>query len=115
MDGGIAFACTDSWACEYKVSYGDNSNSFGILAAKTLAFNIASGTSKGASASTFELWKFVFRCGVNNAGVKTHFNASGLMGIDGGPYSIISLLNVDVFSYHLPNRESSIDATESFL
>ncbi|MCO5592842.1 hypothetical protein L7F22_046845 [Adiantum nelumboides] len=111
MDGGIAFSCADSGACEYKVSYGDNSNSSGILAADTLTFTTASGTSKGASASSFELWKFVFGCGDNNVGIETHFNASGLMGLDRGPYSVISQLNVDVFSYCLPNRESSIDVT----
>ncbi|MCO5597872.1 hypothetical protein L7F22_051957 [Adiantum nelumboides] len=35
--------------------------------AESLAFTTASGTSKGASVSTFELWKFVFGCGVDNA------------------------------------------------
>ncbi|MCO5573104.1 hypothetical protein L7F22_026869 [Adiantum nelumboides] len=90
MDGGITFACTDSWVCEYKVSYGDNSNSSCILAAETVALTTASGTSKRASASTFELWKFVFGCGVGNAGIKTHFDALGLMGLGRGPYSVIS-------------------------
>ncbi|KAI5084839.1 hypothetical protein GOP47_0001008 [Adiantum capillus-veneris] len=107
-DDSIEIKCsTDSGVCMYDVSYADNSSSAGMLASDTLTLT----TSNEGASSSFEFNNFVFGCGVNNAGIQTMFNASGLMGLGKGPHSIISQLSIDVFSYCLPNRLNNVDVT----
>lgn len=103
-DDSVETGCNDAGACLYTVTYGDSSNSTGYLSTETLTIPTAKG-------SSFQLLEFVFGCGVNNDGIEAQLNASGLMGLDRGNFSVISQLGVDTFAYCLPNRVKSVDVS----
>ncbi|KAA8528181.1 hypothetical protein F0562_035568 [Nyssa sinensis] len=82
--------------CQYRMSYGDKSFSFGDLAADTFTFGSTSG-------QPTSIPKVVFGCGHNNGGT---FNGSesGIIGLGGGKLSIINQLDGSIsgkFSYCL--------------
>ncbi|KAF6175549.1 hypothetical protein GIB67_023069 [Kingdonia uniflora] len=82
--------------CKYVYSYGDHSHSIGVLATDTFTFDSNENTPTAIP-------DIVFGCGHNNAGT---FNShgSGLIGLGGGPLSLISQLGSQIdgkFSYCL--------------
>ncbi|KAJ9707637.1 hypothetical protein PVL29_002600 [Vitis rotundifolia] len=88
--------CGDENTCVYSYSYGDGSHTSGDVAVDTLT--IGSTTGRPVSVP-----KLVFGCGHNNGGT---FNdrGSGLVGLGGGPLSMISQLRPLIggrFSYCL--------------
>lgn len=109
---GLAMGCrphafstpTKSDTCFYNATYGDNSVSYGELSVDTLTIPSLDGNPVTVS-------EFVFGCGLENTGVETDFNASGLMGLDRGSHSVVSQLGVHKFVYCLPDRTHNIDAT----
>ncbi|KAI3920181.1 hypothetical protein MKX01_017838 [Papaver californicum] len=82
--------------CKYGVAYGDRSYSEGNLAFETVSFDSTSGR-------PVKLPKIAFGCGHNNAGTFS-MNGSGLVGLGGGGYSLVSQLGSRIeskFSYCL--------------
>ncbi|THG23536.1 aspartic proteinase CDR1-like [Camellia sinensis] len=87
--------CSDG-ICQYMASYGDGSSSQGILATETVT--LSSTTRRPMS-----LPKIIFGCGYVNDGSFSE-NESGIIGLGGGPLSLISQLRSsigDKFSYCL--------------
>ncbi|GFZ15545.1 eukaryotic aspartyl protease family protein [Actinidia rufa] len=85
--------------CEYTYRYGDRSFTMGDLATDTFTFDSTDGQVASFPNS-------IFGCGHNNAGT---FNSrgSGLVGLGGGPLSLISQLGAQIeqkFSYCLLPR-----------
>ncbi|CAA3000182.1 aspartic ase CDR1-like [Olea europaea subsp. europaea] len=101
-------SCGTKNVCEYSVSYGDNSYSYGDLAADTLSLQSSAGKSVSFP-------KISFGCGHENGGT---FNGSGsgIVGLGGGALSIVNQLDKSIggkFSYCLtridePNVPSKI-------
>ncbi|KAL2490086.1 Eukaryotic aspartyl protease family protein [Forsythia ovata] len=101
-------SCDSKNNCQYTVSYGDNSYSYGDLAADTITFQSSAGKSVSFP-------KTVFGCGHENGGT---FNetGSGIIGLGGGALSIVNQLSTSTggaFSYCLtqidePNVTSKI-------
>ncbi|KAI3974926.1 hypothetical protein MKX01_005037 [Papaver californicum] len=82
--------------CKYGVAYGDRSYSEGNLAFETVSFDSTSGR-------PVKLPKIAFGCGHNNAGAFS-MDGSGLVGLGGGGYSLVSQLGSRIeskFSYCL--------------
>ncbi|KAG8382015.1 hypothetical protein BUALT_Bualt05G0032500 [Buddleja alternifolia] len=101
--------CDDSNSCQYEVNYGDSSYSIGDLAAETFTFD---STTK----DTTSFPKIVFGCGYQNGGT---FNetGSGIIGLGGGPLSIINQLDKSIggkFSYCLTFLNSNVSSKISF-
>ncbi|KAH7307817.1 hypothetical protein KP509_22G079100 [Ceratopteris richardii] len=101
-DDSVATACDKYGHCYYRVTYGDKSNSSGYLATDTLTV----GTT-ALSAPPSKHKDVVFGCGYINEGIEAELNASGLLGLDRGPFSLITQLDVSVFAHCLPNRIQS--------
>ncbi|XP_049368808.1 aspartic proteinase CDR1-like [Solanum verrucosum] len=83
--------------CRYHVRYGDNSYSIGDLATETIRF----GSSKN---KRVKLKKTVIGCGHNNAGTFSGDKESGIVGLGGGKFSLISQMGSSIggkFSYCL--------------
>ncbi|KAJ8438705.1 hypothetical protein Cgig2_013751 [Carnegiea gigantea] len=88
--------CTQRNTCKYSYAYGDQSQTEGDLATETLTF----GTTKGSKAS---FPKVSLGCGHNNQGTFRE-DGSGLIGLGGGPLSLVSQLTSSAggkFSYCL--------------
>ncbi|KAH7277035.1 hypothetical protein KP509_39G031000 [Ceratopteris richardii] len=103
-DDSVSTACGQDGRCIYHVTYGDKSNSSGYLATE----NLAAGTTTLRGASNNQN---VFGCGYVNEGIEAQLNASGLLGLDRGPFSLISQLGIGVFAHCLPNRIKSTDVS----
>ncbi|KAI5069614.1 hypothetical protein GOP47_0015915 [Adiantum capillus-veneris] len=101
-DDSVATTCNPNGLCFYHVTYGDKSNSSGYLSRDTLTVGMAT---LGASASQHK--DLLFGCGYINNGIESQLNASGLMGLDRGPFSLITQLDVNVFAHCLPDRIQS--------
>ncbi|XP_016433316.2 aspartic proteinase CDR1-like [Nicotiana tabacum] len=83
--------------CEYQVMYGDQSYSVGDLATETIRF----GSSKNTQLS---LKNTIIGCGHNNAGTFSGDKESGIVGLGGGKFSLISQMGSSIggkFSYCL--------------
>ncbi|KAJ8573488.1 hypothetical protein K7X08_009999 [Anisodus acutangulus] len=83
--------------CGYQVRYGDDSYSVGDLATETIRF----GSSKKAQVA---LKNTVIGCGHNNAGTFSGDKESGIVGLGGGKFSLISQMGSSIggkFSYCL--------------
>ncbi|CAK9184141.1 unnamed protein product [Ilex paraguariensis] len=88
--------------CQYRYRYGDRSYTIGVLSTDTFTFD-----STNARATAFP--NSVFGCGHNNSGTFTS-RGSGLVGLGGGPLSLISQLSVEIeqkFSYCLLPRTAN--------
>ncbi|KAF8412597.1 hypothetical protein HHK36_000566 [Tetracentron sinense] len=82
--------------CDYSYSYGDQSFSTGVLTTDTFTFDSTGGR-------TVAFPKIVFGCGHNNGGSFSG-HESGIVGLGGGPLSLISQLSSKIdgkFSYCL--------------
>ncbi|KAK9144118.1 hypothetical protein Sjap_004021 [Stephania japonica] len=91
-----AFCNATSDTCQYSYSYGDSSSTQGDLARETLTFDSTSGRH-------VVLKNVTFGCGHSNGGTFSP-NGSGLVGLGGGPVSLISQLGDQIagkFSYCL--------------
>ncbi|KAK6116936.1 hypothetical protein DH2020_049311 [Rehmannia glutinosa] len=102
-------SCDTNNVCEYQYSYGDSSYTIGDLAVETFTFD--SGTTESVSFP-----KVVFGCGHQNEGTFSE-TGSGLIGLGGGPLSIISQLNKSIggkFSYCLTLLNSNVSSQISF-
>ncbi|KAK9095681.1 hypothetical protein Scep_027150 [Stephania cephalantha] len=94
--GSQAYCNATQDTCQYSYSYGDSSNTQGDLASETLTFDSTSG-------SPVVLKNVTFGCGHSNSGTFSP-NGSGLVGLGGGPVSLISQLGDTIagkFSYCL--------------
>ncbi|KAA8528180.1 hypothetical protein F0562_035569 [Nyssa sinensis] len=85
--------------CQYSIGYGDGSYTNGVLTTDTFTFDSA-----GGQAAAFP--NSVFGCGYDNGGT---FNSreSGLVGLGGGPLSLVSQLATEIdqkFAYCLLPR-----------
>lgn len=90
------FFCAAGNVCRYQYSYGDQSKTVGEIATETLALGNVSFPN------------VAFGCGHQNGGT---FNdaTSGIVGLGGGPVSIITQLSKHVggkFAYCLPSQET---------
>ncbi|CAK9165401.1 unnamed protein product [Ilex paraguariensis] len=88
--------------CQYRYDYGDRSYTVGVLSTDTFTFD-----STNAQATAFP--NSVFGCGHDNAGTFTS-RGSGLVGLGGGPLSLISQLSAEIeqkFSYCLLPRTAN--------
>ncbi|KAM7520273.1 hypothetical protein LguiB_019235 [Lonicera macranthoides] len=91
-----AATCSPNNYCGYKLSYGDNSFTQGDLAVDSFTFGSTSG-------QPITIPNVVFGCGHENGGTFKEFT-SGIVGLGGGPLSIISQLKDSIngkFSYCL--------------
>ncbi|KAK7314198.1 hypothetical protein VNO77_39411 [Canavalia gladiata] len=82
--------------CEYTINYGDGSQSQGDLSEETLTLSSTDG-------SPVKFPKIVVGCGTDNT-VSFQGKSSGVVGLGGGPVSLISQLNSSIggkFSYCL--------------
>ncbi|XP_042486398.1 aspartic proteinase CDR1-like [Macadamia integrifolia] len=89
-------SCLSDGSCGYGYSYGDTSFTQGFLATET--FTLGS-----ASSSSVSLPKKIFGCGQDDEG-KFNKEESGLVGLGGGPLSLISQMKSTIggkFSYCL--------------
>ncbi|KAL6536314.1 hypothetical protein OROGR_012886 [Orobanche gracilis] len=73
-------SCGDNNVCGYQYSYGDSSYTIGDLSVETFTFN-----------SSLSFHNVVFGCGHENGGAFSDVG-SGIIGLGGGPLSIISQL-----------------------
>ncbi|XP_058106242.1 aspartic proteinase CDR1-like [Magnolia sinica] len=103
-------SCSVSRSCDYSYSYGDQSFTNGVLASETLTFD-------STERSTVKIPKIAFGCGHNNAGTFDSHGA-GLVGLGGGPLSLISQLGSSIegkFSYCLvPLQENTTSSQLNF-
>ncbi|KAL3619086.1 hypothetical protein CASFOL_036656 [Castilleja foliolosa] len=98
-------SCDSKNVCEYQYSYGDNSYTIGDLSVETLTFD-----------SSVSFSKVVFGCGHENTGTFGEAG-SGLIGLGGGPLSIITQLDQSIggkFSYCLALLDSNSSSKISF-
>ncbi|XP_057766812.1 aspartic proteinase CDR1-like [Salvia miltiorrhiza] len=98
-------SCDGNNSCQYQVSYGDRSYSFGELAVETLTFD------GGVSFP-----KVAFGCGHDNEGTFGQ-TGSGIVGLGGGSISIINQLQSSIggkFSYCLALLNSNATSKISF-
>ncbi|KAL2903198.1 Aspartic proteinase CDR1 [Bienertia sinuspersici] len=97
--------------CGYEVSYGDGTQSDGILATEIIALPSSSDT----TTSTLSLSSSLFGCGLNQTG--TLGTGEGIIGLGTGPSSLISQLGPTInykFSYCLAPLTSNIDSKLAF-
>ncbi|KAL5796874.1 hypothetical protein ACOSQ2_001694 [Xanthoceras sorbifolium] len=95
--------------CGYKYSYGDGSFTEGNIGSEN--FTIASSTGSLVSFS-----EIIFGCGHNNVGVFDEVG-SGIIGIGGGPLSLISQLSSSIqgkFSHCLVPTSSNVTSKITF-
>ncbi|XP_020240050.1 aspartic proteinase CDR1 [Cajanus cajan] len=89
------FSCSGE-KCQYSINYGDGSHSQGDLSVETLTLGSTSG-------SSVQFPKTLLGCGHSNTGT-FHGKASGIVGLGGGPMSLITQLGSSIagkFSYCL--------------
>jgi len=89
-------SCNDQNFCEYSISYGDQSHSEGDLSLETLTLESTIGR-------PVSFPKTVIGCGTDNT-VSFHGASSGIVGLGGGPVSLITQLGSSIsgkFSYCL--------------
>ncbi|GMY05099.1 aspartic proteinase CDR1-like [Fagus crenata] len=101
-----ASCSTDKNTCQYSYSYGDRSFTNGDLGVETLTI----GSTTGHPVS---IPKIVFGCGHKNDGTFGEAG-SGIIGLGGGPLSLISQLNKSIsgkFSYCLVPATENSNAT----
>jgi len=107
-----ATSCNDQIFCEYTINYGDYSHSQGDLSVETLTLDSTTG-------SPVSFPKTVIGCGNNNT-VSFGGAGSGIVGLGGGPVSLITQLGSSIggkFSYclvPLDNKELNITSKLSF-
>ncbi|CAH2034735.1 unnamed protein product [Thlaspi arvense] len=92
--------------CKYRYSYGDESFSKGDIATETVSI-------ESSSASPVSFPGTVFGCGYNNGGTFEE-TGSGIVGLGGGPLSLISQLGSSIgkkFSYCLSHTSSTTNGT----
>ncbi|XP_058086448.1 aspartic proteinase CDR1-like [Magnolia sinica] len=102
-------SCSDSRKCEYSYSYGDKSYTNGVLAVETLTF-----ASSARARSSVKIPKISFGCGHNNDGTFDSHGA-GLIGLGGGPLSLISQLGSSIdgkFSYCLVPLQKTTSSSQ---
>ncbi|ERM98244.1 hypothetical protein AMTR_s00095p00166180 [Amborella trichopoda] len=105
--------------CQYSMSYGDGSSTSGPLLSETFIFETPESTISDIISSTTsakqttdhgtsaKIKRLAFGCGTSNAGSFGNDNEQGLVGLGGGPLSLISQLGRSIsnkFSYCLPSR-----------
>ncbi|KAL3619087.1 hypothetical protein CASFOL_036657 [Castilleja foliolosa] len=98
-------SCGAKNICKYQYSYGDNSHTSGDVSVETITFD-----------SRVSFRKVVFGCGRDNGGTFNE-SASGLIGLGGGPLSIITQLSKSIggkFSYCLTLLDSNATSKISF-
>lgn len=104
-DASGTASCGSNDSCQYQVTYGDRSYSYGELAAETLTFD------GGVSFP-----KVAFGCGHENGGTFSQ-TGSGIVGLGGGSISIINQLQSSIggkFSYCLALLNSNATSKISF-
>ncbi|ESQ33679.1 hypothetical protein EUTSA_v10009809mg [Eutrema salsugineum] len=92
--------------CKYRYSYGDESFSKGDVATETISIDSSSGSSVSFPGT-------VFGCGYNNGGTFEE-TGSGIIGLGGGPLSLVSQLGSSIekkFSYCLSHTSSTTNGT----
>ncbi|KAL1204967.1 putative aspartic protease [Cardamine amara subsp. amara] len=92
--------------CKYRYSYGDQSFTKGDIATETISIDSSSGSPVSFPGT-------VFGCGYNNGGTFEE-TGSGIIGLGGGPLSIISQLGSSIgkkFSYCLSHTSSTTNGT----
>lgn len=92
--------------CKYRYSYGDESYTKGDVATETVSIDSSSG-------SPVSFPDTVFGCGYNNGGTFEE-TGSGIIGLGGGPLSLVSQLGSSIgkkFSYCLSHTSSTTDGT----
>lgn len=90
------YKCDGNDSCSYYYSYGDRSHTTGVLAVETLTMN-------SSGSGSVKLPNITFGCGHDNGGTFSHREA-GLVGLGGGPLSLVSQLSPSVdkkFAYCL--------------
>ncbi|KAJ8650631.1 hypothetical protein MRB53_003654 [Persea americana] len=88
--------CASNESCSYSYSYGDRSYTTGVLAAETLTMN-------SSGSRNVKLPNITFGCGHDNGGTFNRREA-GIVGLGGGPLSLVSQLSPSVdkkFAYCL--------------
>ncbi|GFP96591.1 aspartic proteinase cdr1 [Phtheirospermum japonicum] len=98
-------SCDSKNVCAYQYAYGDASSTKGDLSVETLTFD-----------SSVSFPKFLFGCGHANVGSFSE-SESGIIGLGGGPLSIITQLNQSIggkFSYCLTLPDSNATSKISF-
>jgi len=92
--------------CKYRYSYGDNSFTKGDVATETIFIDSSSGSSVSFPGT-------VFGCGYNNGGTFEE-TGSGIIGLGGGPLSLVSQLGSSIgkkFSYCLSHTAATTNGT----
>ncbi|CAD5314199.1 unnamed protein product [Arabidopsis thaliana] len=92
--------------CKYRYSYGDNSFTKGDVATETISIDSSSGSSVSFPGT-------VFGCGYNNGGTFEE-TGSGIIGLGGGPLSLVSQLGSSIgkkFSYCLSHTAATTNGT----
>ncbi|XP_048502447.1 aspartic proteinase CDR1-like [Beta vulgaris subsp. vulgaris] len=95
--------------CVYYSSYGDGTQSLGILATETISLPTSDATSKSLPSS-------VFGCGFDNKG-RIGYQGEGVVGLGQGPASLISQLGSNInykFSYCLAPLSSGVTSKLTF-
>ncbi|KMT07295.1 hypothetical protein BVRB_6g149240 [Beta vulgaris subsp. vulgaris] len=95
--------------CVYYSSYGDGTQSLGILATETINLPTSDATSKSLPSS-------VFGCGFDNKG-QIGYQGEGIVGLGQGPASLISQLGSNInykFSYCLAPLSSEVTSKLTF-
>lgn len=87
--------------CLYQVAYGDGSYTIGDFVTETVSF--------GNSGAVKEV---ALGCGHDNEGL--FVAAAGLLGLGGGPLSLVSQIKASSFSYCLVDRDSGKSSTLEF-
>ncbi|XP_043692904.1 aspartic proteinase CDR1-like [Telopea speciosissima] len=97
--------------CKYSYYYGDGSSTKGFLASETFRLGSTSGRS-------VDLPNKIFGCGHNEGGSSFNDRESGLVGLGGGPLSLISQLKSSIggkFSYCLvPFEKENVTSKLNF-
>ncbi|GAV80475.1 Asp domain-containing protein, partial [Cephalotus follicularis] len=100
-------SCDENSLCEYEYGYGDKSYTKGVLGTETYTLTDTSG-------NPVPLNGIYFGCGRNNGGIFSP-ETTGIMGLGGGPLSLVSQLKSNGFSYCLlPATSSTPSSTISF-
>lgn len=90
-------SCSSKGTCSYSYKYGDTSHTLGDVATETLTFK----SQQNDNTTSFS--RVAFGCGHNNVG-SFQEDGSGLIGLGGGPLSLVSQLSPSIgrkFSYCL--------------
>lgn len=87
--------CLKTNDCQYHVTYGDMSSTIGILSSDTLSFDSINGEKTTFPTS-------ISGCGRNNQVQLGNFGIAGIVGLGGGPFSLVSQIGPQIdhrFSY----------------